>query len=178
MPYVPARTPDTQQRMIVLYALSRLSPCYDLQLLQFFGEYGLMNYFDMMFALVDLCREGQAVRTPRVNQNLYELTDSGREALRLLIGHVPLSVREQIDAHAQQWKERFSRELEYASEMENTERGEVKLKMYVMEQNMRMLEIGMSLPDEHTARSLQEKWPGIAGEVYGFIIRKLAEDPQ
>ena len=176
MPYVPARTPDTQQRMIVLYALDSLGPCYDQQLTRFFGEYGLMNYFDMMFALLDLCREGQAVRTPRADQSLYGLTASGRETLSLLKGHVPLSVREQIDAVSEEWKQRFSREREYVSRVENTDSGETVLDLYVMDQDKPLLRLGLNLPDEYTARQLQERWPGVAGDVYGYIIRRLAED--
>lgn len=175
MPYVPTRTPDTQQKLTVLYALEHLGPCYDMQLLRFFGDKGLMNWFDIVFALVDLCRDGQTVRTNRVNQNLYEITDSGRETLQLLYAHVPLSVRDEIEQNAAEWKKRFSKEQEYASEICQTEGGETELKMYIMEQGMRMLSLSMTLPDEHTAMALQQKWPGIADSVYSYIISRFME---
>ena len=61
----PRRMPDDEQRLIVLYALQHLAPCTELQLLQFLFEHDLTNYFDMMFALGDLCARGQAVRTKK-----------------------------------------------------------------------------------------------------------------
>ena len=50
------RPPDDEQRLVVLYALQRLAPCTELQLLQVFSEYDWMNYFDMMIALQEARR--------------------------------------------------------------------------------------------------------------------------
>ena len=47
----PRRTPENEQKLMVLYSLARLGPCTELQLLRFLFEHDLLNYFEMMFAL-------------------------------------------------------------------------------------------------------------------------------
>ena len=79
----PRRAPDDEQKLMVLYSLSRLGPCTELQLLQFLFENDLLNYFDMMFALGDLCDRGQAVRMKKNAGYLYQVTDAGKEAVTL-----------------------------------------------------------------------------------------------
>ena len=61
----PRRAPADEQRLIVLYSLMNLGPCTETQLLQFLSEMDLTNYFDMMFALNELCDRGQAARQKR-----------------------------------------------------------------------------------------------------------------
>ena len=88
----PRRAPDNEQKLIVLCCLNRLGPCTELQLLQFLFEYDLMNYFEMMFALNDLCDRGQAARTKKGAGYLYAVTAAGVEAL-MLFGGAPQRVR-------------------------------------------------------------------------------------
>ena len=89
----PRRAPDSEQRLMVLYCLARLGPCTELQLLRFLFENDLLNYFDMMFALNDLCDRGQAARIRKDEGFLYQATDAGREALNLFGGRVPNSLQ-------------------------------------------------------------------------------------
>ena len=89
----PKRSPEDEQRLIVLYALEQLSPCTELQLLQFLFEYDLMNYFEMMFALNDLCDRGQAARAKAQTGYAYQLTAAGEEALQLFGNRVPRSLQ-------------------------------------------------------------------------------------
>ncbi|MBO2517128.1 MAG: hypothetical protein CW338_07655 [Clostridiales bacterium] len=176
MTYVPARATGAQQRLTVLYALDQMGPCYDMQLLQFLCDEELMNYFDMMFALVDLCREGQAVRTHLVSSNLYEVTPAGRETLSLCASHLPESVKQQIDRKAPEMRARFRREQECAADYEKTERGDYRLDMYVMEHAMEMVKITLSLPDEGTAMELKQRWNRVGSDVYAYMMSRLAED--
>lgn len=176
MTYVPARATGAQQRLTVLYALEKMGPCYDMQLLQFLCDEELMNYFDMMFALVDLCREGQAVRTHLVSSNLYEVTPAGRETVALCAAHLPESTKRLIDGKATEIREKFRREQECVAEYEKTPRGDYRLDMYVMEHAMEMAKISLSLPDEGTAMELKQKWNRVGSDVYAYMMGRLAED--
>lgn len=172
----PKRPPDDEQRLVVLYALQRLAPCTELQLLQVFSEYDWMNYFDMMIALQGLCARGQAVRTRKRAGYLYQPTPAGEEALQLFGGRVPMSVKKQLDDTADAWRARFAQEDQYASDIRQTDRGEFELTLSVREQEMDTLRISFTLPARELARQLSERWPQKAGQIYEYVIRTLTED--
>ena len=176
MLHPPRRAPDDEQRLIVLYALRELSPCTELQLLQFFFENDLMNYFDMMFALNDLCDRGQAVRERKRAGNVYTLTPAGREALSLFGNRVPNSLTALLRETGGEWRERFQAEDEYEQSVRQTERGEYEATLSVVEQEMDMMRLTLSLPTRELAAQLAAAWPRRAGEIYETIIRMLTED--
>lgn len=172
----PRRTPDDEQRLIVLCSLHHLAPCTELQLLQFLFEHDLMNYFDMMFALNDLCARGQAVRLRKRAGYQYELTDAGREALSLFGGRVPRSIKALLEETAWEWRQRFHEEAQYRHHTEQTNRGEYELTLSVVEQEMDMMRLTLSLPNRELANQLAAKWPRKASEIYETVIRLLTED--
>lgn len=172
----PRRAPEDEQRLVVLFALQHLAPCTELQLLQFLFEHDLMNYFDMMFALGDLCARGQAVREKKRAGYLYQLTDAGREALTLFGGRVPRSVKTLLEQTAPQWRRRFLQEAQYLQDIRQQERGEYELTLSVVEQEMDMMRLSLSLPSRELANQLAAKWPEKAGEIYETVIRLLSEE--
>lgn len=172
----PKRPPDDEQRLVVLYTLQCLQPCTELQLLQFFTEYDLMNYFDMMIALQDLCSRGQAVRSQKRAGFLYQPTPAGDEALSLFGGRVPMSVKKLLRETGDSWRARFAQEDQYAHQIRQTERGEYELTLYVREQEMDTLRLTLSLPTRELAQRLAGRWPQKAGQLYETVIRTLSEE--
>lgn len=172
----PRRTPDNEQKFMVLYSLARLGPCTDLQLLQFLFENDLLNYFEMMFALNDLCDRGQAVRTKKNTGFLYQVTDAGREALGMFGGRVPKSLKTLLDGTENEWKKRFRDEMQNEQEIVQTDRGEYELNLKVVERDMDMMRLSLSLPTRELADRLAKRWPEKAGKIYDTVIRILTED--
>ena len=160
--------------MVVLYCLRALAPCSELQLLQFLSEYDLMNYFDMMFALNDLCSRGQAVRTKKGAAWSYTVTEAGHEVLDLFGNRVPHSVQTLVGEQAAAWRLRFEREAQCASSTEKTERGDWEVTLILKEQDADMMRLTLALPSRELASALRDRWPDMAGEVYETIIRILA----
>ena len=172
----PKRPPDDEQRLVVLYSLQKLAPCTELQLLQFFAEGDLMNYFDMMIALQDLCARGQAVRSRRRAGYLYELTPAGDEALALFGGRVPQSIKKRLEETGAAWRQRFEAEDQYACQIRQTERGEFEVTFTVREQEMDTLRLCLTLPTREMDLQLTEAWPRRAGKIYEAVIRGLTEE--
>ena len=171
----PRRAPDDEQRLVVLSCLSRLGPCTELQLLQFLFENDLMNYFEMMFALNDLCDRGQAARAKKQTGFLYEITDAGQEALSLFGNRVPRSLQALLDETAADWKRRFRQEAQSRQKIEQTDRGEYKLALTVVEQDMDMMNLTLLLPTRELAQQMADRFPSKASEIYGAVIRLLSE---
>ena len=171
----PRRAPDNEQKLIVLCCLNGIGPCTELQLLQFLFEYDLMNYFEMMFALNDLCDRGQAARTKKGAGYLYAVTVAGVEALELFGGRVPPSVYGLLGQHAREWRQRFRQEAQNLSEITQTDRGEYELTLRVVEQEMDMMTLTVSLPTQQMARQLADRWPRKAAKIYAEVFRMLTE---
>lgn len=174
---IPKRSPESNQRLLLLLILQQLGRCSDMQLLQFLFDNDLMNYFDMMFTLTDLCDQGLALRSERVGQNFYELTDGGRDTLAMFGNRLPASQRQQISELAPEWKKRIQIEQEYQSDYKQTKRGEYELHLRVMEQDMEMLHLTLSLPSEEMAKTMKENWPKKAQALYASLFASLGENP-
>lgn len=176
MPKIPSRlTPDPELRLLALYALLRLGPCTDLTLLQFLFEYDLMNYFEMMAALTDLCKQGNAVRTEEEAAWRYEVTDAGRELLKMFENRIPGSKREIVDAHAAEWLPKIRRERERGAVIRQTERGEYEVALSLRDRQMEMMRVTLSLPTGEMAQRISTQWQKRAGDVYQTIIGLLRE---
>ncbi len=174
----PRRAPDNEQKLIVLYCLSQFGPCTELQLLQFLFGNDLMNYFDMMIALSDLCARGQAVRTKKRAGYLYQPTEAGLEALGLFGGRIPASVQSLVSENAPALRERFRQELHSQQQIRQTQRGEYEVSLTAMEQDMDLMRLELTLPTRELASQLAEKWPRKAAEVYETVFRILTEEAQ
>lgn len=174
----PRRTPDEEQRLVVLYSLQHLAPCNHMQLHRFIAETDLLNYFDMMIALNDLCDKGQAVRLMRRVGHQYEVTDSGREVLDLFGNRVPHSLKKLIAETGAAWRARFQEEAQYQHEIVKNEQGGTELILSIIENDADAMRITIPLPTEDLANVLATRWHKIGGDVYGAIFRLLMEDPQ
>ncbi|MDO5327869.1 MAG: DUF4364 family protein [Clostridia bacterium] len=172
----PRRTPEEEQKLVVLDCLKHLGPCTELQLVQFLFEHDLMNYFEMMFALNDLCDRGQAVRAKKQTGYAYQLTAAGEEALQLFGNRVPRSLQAILKKEAAGWKRRFQQEAQCRQKIEETDRGEYVLSLTVMEQERDLMNLSLALPARELAQQLAEKWPRKASEVYAAVIRILSEE--
>ena len=172
----PRRTPDNEQKLIVLSCLDRVGPCTEWQLLQLLTEHDIMNYFDLMIALSDLCSRGQAVRSQKAGSHLYELTEAGKEALALFGSRVPRSIKTLLKTTGEKWRLRFKQEAQYRHEISRTEEGEYALVLTAQENDAETLQLRFTLPSRELAARMADNWPRHAEEIYGAVIRLLSED--
>lgn len=172
----PRRTPEDEQRLIVLYSLMHLGPCTDTQLLQFLSEQDQTNYFEMMFALNDLCDRGQAARQKRKAGTYYMATQAGDEALRLFGGRVPQSLKTVIQEQKNDWRRRFQNEDQIGQAVRKTARGDYELTLTVTEKDTDMMRITLCVPSREIAYDWMARWPKKASRIYGAVIQALAEE--
>ena len=172
----PPRAPDSEQKLIVLYCLDRFGPCTQWQLLQFLANRDLMNYFDMMFALGDLCARGQAVRSGKPTGGLYEITAAGREALGLFGGRIPKSAAALVDENAEALRAAFRQEAHSQQSIRQTERGDWEVSLSTAEQDAELMFLRINVPTRDLAQRLAERWPQKAAEIYETVFRLLSEE--
>lgn len=172
-----ARKPtDTEQKLIILKALGTLGSLTDLQLLNILSESGLMNYFDMMLTLNDLCAQGQCSVRAVYNGREYTLTRAGLEALTLFENKLPQSVRRSIDDTVHASAESVRTQQTCPAEYRQTSRGDYLLTMRVREQGTDMMTVSLNLPDERMAKAVQSRWPDLAPGMYRAFFEEPGEE--
>ncbi len=168
------RLGDVPRKLLCLYALKVLGPCGNLQLISFMMQTDIMNYFDLQTALYELRDAGQVARTPQTADDLYEITQSGLETLKLFEGRAPQSAMDAIDAQGPEFRRRIHLARERSARITHENHNEYHVQMQVVEQNMPLISIDLSLPTAELAARFRDRWSDHAQDIYDFIIDRLA----
>ncbi len=169
------RLDEVESKVLTLHALHLLGECRNLQLISFMVETDVMNYFDLQSALVDLRGSGQVSRTRQAADDLYRITDSGREALKLFLHRAAPSAVDRIAGAAPAFRERFMRERELSAYVFHGEGNEYHVSLQVSEGEMTLMSLDMSLPTAELAAGFRDRWQKSAQRIYDFIIRELSQ---
>ncbi len=170
------RAPESEKRLILLYILQAADSIGDLELLQLLTDNGLMNYFDMMMTLADLCAQGQCTRTEALGRNMYAITPAGREAVALFRREIPASTRARLDENMPSWLEEVRTSRACPVSWHQTGRGEYTLDMGICEKDMDVMRITLSLPGEDMAKRLASRWRDRAGDIYRMLFEMLGDE--
>lgn len=172
----PRRTPEEETRLILLYTIKHLPPCTAMQLQQILFDYNEMNYFDMMFALNDLCANGQALREADGAKHVYAITPAGLEALAFFGNRVPVSIRQYVEEKGLLWQARLKESEQYPCQIRKTEKGDFVLSLSVQEKDAPLMQLTLSLPSYEMAARMARGWAGNASAFYASAIRLLSEE--
>ncbi len=172
---ITRKTPDLENKLLILMAIDLLGPLTGLQLLQFLAECGLMDYFILQLALGDLMDTGQIESTQSALGPQYALTAAGRESLALFLHRLPHSIRSIVYEAVPQWKPRIQREAQILSDFSRREDGRYALRLRLMEADTPILDMTLSLPSRDSADRLSRRWPAAAQAFYGFLMRELGD---
>ncbi|MHC1786997.1 MAG: DUF4364 family protein [Christensenellales bacterium] len=163
-----------ESKVLCLYALDVLGPCGNLQLIGFMVETDIMNYFDLQTALYQLRDAGQVARTPQTADDLYQITQSGQETLRLFLQRAPRSAMAAIDRVGPDFRRRILEQRERSARIVHDEHNEYHVILQVTEQQLPLISIDLSLPTPELAARFRDRWAERAQEIYDFIIGRLA----
>lgn len=178
LPTPPALLDESDRKLYTLLALSELGSCTHLQLLYFMVENEIMTYFDLALALHELVSEGQAAKVPHPADNLYLITEAGREALSFFVNRLAhskvLLIREQAPA----WRQRFQREKQFVGKTSQSANGEFVAHLTLTDGSAALMNLEIPVPERKLADALVNAWPQHAGEIYQYVLRTLGEEPK
>ncbi len=172
------RLGDIQRKVLTLHTLKTLGECGNLQLISFMVENDIMNYFDLQTALYELRDLGQVARTPLAADDLYQLTPSGEDTLSMFLQDAPASLVERVTQAAPLFKQRFSQEREKSARISHEGQNEYHVTLEIMEQNMPLMRLDISLPTAELAARFRDRWGDSAQDIYDFIIKRLAREEE
>ena len=166
----------TDQKLLVLCALDHLGQVTALQLLRFMVENDLMDYIALQLATAELDEMGLLRKAPHALGTLYAPSAQGSEALVLFGTRLPHSRRAQIAAIADDWRHRFRQEKQVLADWTQTPTGEYAVHLRVLEQELPLLEMTLSLPTREQASMFCARWPANATALYAQLMRTLGEE--
>ena len=176
---MPARQPSmTEQKLVTLYALDRLGPTTALQLLRFMVENELMDYIALQLSTAELDEMGLLRKLPHALGALYAPSAQGYEALKLFHSRIPHSRAAKIDDIATEWKRRFRQEKQVLADFENAPSGEYVARLRLLEGELALLDVRLSLPTREQANRFCRRWPQAANQIYAQLMQALGEDSQ
>lgn len=162
--------PETENRLIILYALRSLGPVTAMQLLQAMAETDLMNYITMQLALSDLEAQGQISQRAHPLGNLIEVTEEGSYILDSFEKRIPSSRRTLIDEHAAAWKERFRTEQMAPAETFTLPDGRIVLHLRLLDSAATLMDLTLYLPDGRPLTFLPERWQACVQAAYSMVL--------
>ena len=174
----PRRTPEEEMRLMILYTIAHLPPCTATQLQQILFDYNEMNYFDMMFALNDLCANGQLIREKFEGDTVYRVTDAGKEVLALFAARVPQSMKNYMAHRGLDFQAHLKEEEQYPRQIRKTEQGDYVVSLGIEENGRPVMQLTVSVPSPLMAQDMVNSWAKKAGEFYKNTMFTLAEDDQ
>lgn len=178
LPTPPAIMDESDRKLYTLLALRELGSCTHMQLLHFMFENDIMTYFDLSLALHELVKEEHAVKVPHPADNLYLITEAGREALSFFVNRLSHSKVKLIYEKAPVWREKFSREKQFVGKLNQNERGEYIAKLTLMDGDSPLLDISIPVPERALADRMVKAWPSCAGTIYQQLMKTLEEAPE
>lgn len=168
--------PETENRLVILYAADRLGPVTGMQLLRFMVEADLMNYITLQLNLSELEEQGKLVRRAHPCGELWELTEEGRYAWRNFERHVPYSRRERIDRQAREYRSRFRQEQLAPADALTLSDGTACIRLRLLEERAAMMDLLLYVPAAQVPTVLEERWYASAQTVYEAVMAALTAD--
>ena len=171
--------PETENRLIILYALRRLGPVTAMQLLQAMAEGDLMNYITMQLALCEMESQGQISLRAHPLDSLIDITAEGNYILDSFEKRIPASRRAYIDQMTAIWQERFCAEQMTPAQTISLPDGRTALHLQLLDKAATLLDLMLYLPDGEGFTLLAQRWHRCVQDVYSAVLSLLtaAYDP-
>lgn len=168
------RVPETENKLVILYALRLLGPVTGMQLIQFLAEMDLMNYFTMQLSLADMEEQGQITRHAHPLGGMLEPSEKGLFTLRTFTSRIPRSRRVRMDREASLWRDRFRAEQMAPAEVLERSGHSLTIRLQLLEGASVLMDLrlhGDDLPDAF----IEKRWQHAAQSAYQEIIEALTE---
>ena len=173
----PKERRETEDRLILLSAVSALGAATEDQLLRFCADSDLLPRFHFLLLLGDLRQEGLIASREGAEGRLLFLSPEGRETLRLFSSEIRPSLRARIQEKAPALRMRYRDERQLPAAWEETPNG-FAVTLRALEEGQETLSIRLFAETRGDAQRFCARWPDAAQEIYGALIRCLSRNPE
>ena len=155
----------TIYKLIILYTLNEIeSPL----------TFGLIsNYFNVQNAFAELLDADLIHCSNTYNTAYYEITPAGRETLELFGNTLSREIRQEIDEYLQANNHEIIQRVTLISDYSKNTNGEYTATCSLMEKNVPIFELKLSVPDEEDAIRICNNWRSSSDDLYAMAVKNL-----
>lgn len=161
-------------KLIILYILDRLDmPLTKSQITDVILENSLIDFFTLQQCLSELEQSDLMRQIEYRKKPSYEISETGKKAVEVFIRRIPRSTAAVIDRYILSNKESLKKESEIVADFCKVNDKEYIVTLKVIEGNMVLIDLKLSVVSSKQAKFICEKWKGSSEKIYGQIMNTL-----
>lgn len=165
-----------ENKVLILYILSRVNkPITNDALYTILSSATDLNYFYFEQFLLDLINVKYVICYEKETQDVYEITNAGRNTLDLTIDILPGIIKLKIDTNFKSKVESFENEESIVAEYTPKSENEYDVECKIMEQGEIVFEIRTLAYSREQAQHIVDNWKNNASMLYPKLLGTLTE---
>lgn len=167
-----------ENKALILYILNKVNkPISNDALLQLVLSITNMNYFYFQQFLLDLLENKYIINyNNEFNENVYELTPTGRETLELVKDIIPGITKFRVDNQFKDNLEEIENELSISADFIPHSETDYSVKCKIIENNRTLFEITTFAGSREQAKKIADNWQKNATQIYPELLSSLTRD--
>lgn len=164
----------TLYKFMILYMLSRVDfPLTNAQISEFMLGKGYTTYFTLQQALSQLTEAGLLEEETTHRRTLYHLTPDGAQSIQYFRNHIYRPIRDDVDQFLHEKQYELKDEVSVKADYFRNHAHEYSVRCQVLENQEPLIDLTLSVPDEHEAETIAKNWQKKNQEVYAWLMSQL-----
>jgi DNA-binding PadR family transcriptional regulator len=165
-----------ENKVLILYILSKVGKSIShKELLELVISILDMNYFYFEQFLLDLIEDNYLAKYTQENDDIYELTEEGKQALDLTLDILPGILKLKVDSKFKEnfdsIKDKYSISAEYSPITET----DFAVKCKIIENNKTIFHLELNAGSREQAKKIVNNWNQNASTIYSELFKLLVE---
>jgi len=166
-----------ESKILLIYILSKIGkPISHNELLELVISISDMNYFYFEQFLLDLTQDNYITKYQKEDDEIYEITKEGKDALALTLDTLPGILKLKVDSifkeNLNEIKDKFSVTAEFTPISEK----EFYVKCRIVDNNIVIFDLNTYASSSEQAKLIIDNWTKNATEIYPQILELLVKD--
>lgn len=163
-----------ENKVLILYILSRVNkPITNDALYTILSSAIDLNYFYFEQFLLDLINVKYVICYEKETQNVYEITESGKNTLDLTLDILPGIIKLKVDTNFKSKIESFENEESIVAEFTPKSENEYEVECKIIDQGEVLFEIKTLAYSREQAQHIVENWKKNANTIYPELLATL-----
>jgi len=163
-----------QNKLIILYLFSKLKFRADqFQLMKINAENSLMNFFDLMECLFEMCESKLIEEIQTADSKYYTITKQGEQTLEIFKTELLMSTQKKIDAYCDEKLSELKLESETRGDFIKIRDDEYLITLKITENNSKVFEINLTVCSNRDANRIIENWQKNSLHTYQCVLELI-----
>lgn len=160
-------------KLLLLYLLDRADMWLsELQIVHIMSELGLLNYFAIKAALVDMARSSLTEENIVDGAGSYRISPTGRTTVAALQQDIRRSMREAVDAYLERHQADLQAESRFRTYLA-TDGGHLRTHLEIHAGGRPIFELVVEADSREEAQEMMHKWRRSAIAIYQSVLANL-----